>query len=159
MSFVWKADRPLRSEEQVAREVHEVSLARGLDEFASVLALMCIRQESTFWCPWNRKDPSSEKYAHDSESDDGRSVAYFQQQNGRAGEALPAGDRENWWGDLDTKLDLKRACTRSSSGERRLRRRWGTVPCSVIIDKFKAPMNCDPAPGLGKIDSVGVQRT
>ena len=91
MSFVWKAERPLRTEEQVAREVHVVSRSRNLDELATVLALMCIRQESNFWCPWNRADPSSEKYDHDSESNDGRSVGYFQQQNGRAGEALPAG--------------------------------------------------------------------
>lgn len=108
MSWVWKADQPLRSEEQVAREVHEVALARGLDDLASVLALMCIRQESGFWCPWNRADPSSEKYPHDSESDDGRSVGYFQQQNGVPGEN-PVG-RDNWWGDMSTRMDLKRSC-------------------------------------------------
>ena len=112
MSFVQGAfaDHPLRTEEQVAREVHEVSLARGLDELASVMALMCIRQESNFWCPWNRKDPSSENYPHDSESDDGRSVGYFQQQNGRAGDTLPPGDRDNWWGPMSSRMDLKRSC-------------------------------------------------
>lgn len=107
MSFVWKADRPLRTEEQVAREVHDVTLSRGLDEYASVLTLMGIRQESGFWCPWNRKDPSSEKYDHDSESDDGRSVAYLQQQNGRAGEVLPEGDRDNWWGPMSCRMNLQ----------------------------------------------------
>lgn len=111
MSFIQGAfaDHPLLSEEDIARQVHEVALARGLDDLATVLALMCIRQESNFWCPWNRKDPSSEHYAHDSESDDGRSVGYFQQQNGRAGEALPAGDRDNWWGDMASRMDLKRS--------------------------------------------------
>lgn len=107
MSFVWKADRPLLSEEEIARIVHQVSLERDLDELASVLALMCIRQESAFWCPWNRADPSSEKYPHDSESDDGRSVAYYQQQNGRAGEVLPPGDRDNWWGPMSCRMDLR----------------------------------------------------
>lgn len=107
MNFVWKADRPLLSEEEIARRVHGVSLARGLDEFASVLDLMCQRQESGFWCPWNRKDPSSEKYDHDSESDDGRSVGRHQQQNGRAGESLPAGDRDNWWGDMASRMGLE----------------------------------------------------
>jgi hypothetical protein len=75
MSFVWK--RPegrLRSPEQCALEILEVSRARRLNDFAAVLATMCVAQESDFWCPWNRKDPSSEEYDHDSESNDGRSV-------------------------------------------------------------------------------------
>lgn len=108
MSFIWK--RPegrLKSPQQVAREVYEVAREMGLDDFAAVLAVMCIAQESDFWCPWNRKDPSSQKYPHDSESDDGRSVAYLQQQNGRAGEVLPEGDRDNWWGPMSSRMDLK----------------------------------------------------
>lgn len=111
MSFVWK--RPegrLKSPEQVARECLEVATARGLDEFAAVLAVMCIAQESDFWCPWNAKDPSSQKYPHDSQSDDGRSVGYFQQQNGRAGETLPVRDRDNWWGPMAQRMDLKASC-------------------------------------------------
>lgn len=110
MSFVPGsfAEHPLRTPEQVAREVHEVSLSRGLDEFASVLALMCIAQESNFWCPWNRKDPISENYDHDSESDDGRSVGYLQQQNKVPGEN-PTGPGENWWGPMASRMDLKRA--------------------------------------------------
>ena len=107
MSFVWQADQRLKSEEEVAREVHSVSLARGLDELATVMAIMCIRQESNFWCPWNAKDPSSKNYPNDSQSDDGRSVAYFQQQNGRAGDTLPAGDRDNWWGPMSCRMDLR----------------------------------------------------
>ena len=110
MAFVWK--RPegrLRSPEQCAVEVLGVSRERRLNDFAAVLALMCVAQESDFWCPWNRKDPSSQKYAHDSESNDGRSVGYHQKQNGRAGEVLPDGDRDNWWGPMSSRMDLRRS--------------------------------------------------
>lgn len=109
MSFVWKAPQRLKSPEQVARELLEVAKARGLDEFAAVLATMCVAQESDFWCPANEKDPTSKNYPHDALSDDGRSVAYFQQQNGRAGDTLPAGDRDNWWGPMASRMDLKRS--------------------------------------------------
>lgn len=109
MSFVYKAAKPLRSEEDIARTVYQVALARKLDKLAAVLALMCIRQESAFWCPWNAKDPSSQKYPNDSQSDDGRSVGYYQQQNGRAGEVLPAGDRDNWWGDMASRMSLEKS--------------------------------------------------
>lgn len=108
MSWVWKAEKRLRTPEQVAREVHEVSLARNLDDLATVLALMCIRQESDFWCPWNAKDPTSKNYPHDSESDDGRSVGYLQQQNKVPGEN-PTGPGENWWGPMSSRMDLKRS--------------------------------------------------
>lgn len=107
MAFVWKADQRLKSPEQVARELLEVAKARGLDEFAAVLATMCVAQESDFWCPANEKDPSSKNYPHDALSNDGRSVAYFQQQNGRAGDTLPAGDRDDWWGSMASRMDLK----------------------------------------------------
>ena len=110
MAFVWKAPQRLRSPEQVARECLEVAKARELDELAAVLAVMCVAQESDFWCPWNAKDPSSQKYPHDSQSDDGRSVGYFQQQNGRVGENLPVGDRDNWWGPMAQRMDLKASC-------------------------------------------------
>lgn len=109
MSFVWKAPQRLKSPEQVARELVEVARERGLDEFAAVLATMCVAQESDFWCPANEKDPSSKNYPHDALSNDGRSVAYFQQQNGRAGDTLPAGDRDNWWGPMASRMDLKRS--------------------------------------------------
>lgn len=110
MAFVWK--RPagrLKTPELVAAELLEVAHARGLDDFAAVLAVMCVAQESDFWCPANNGDPSSKNYPHDSLSDDGRSVAYFQQQNGRAGDTLPAGDRDNWWGSMASRMDLKRS--------------------------------------------------
>jgi hypothetical protein len=84
------ADAPLRTREQIAREVHAVSLRRGLDELATVIALMTISTEvcandrngeRQWWCPFNRKDPQSEQFPHDSESDDGLSSGYFQQQS------------------------------------------------------------------------------
>ncbi|DAZ90363.1 peptidoglycan recognition protein family protein [Mycobacteroides abscessus] len=115
MSFVWLADKPLRSREEIAQIVHAVSLARGLDELASAMVLMCIDVEvgandrngkRQWWCPWNAKDPSSQKFPHDSESNDGRSVGYFQQQNGRAGEVLPVDDRDNWWGSMTSRMTL-----------------------------------------------------
>jgi hypothetical protein len=108
VSFVWKAPQRLKTPEQVAKECLEVALARGLDEFAAVLAVMCIAQESDFWCPANEKDPTSKNYPHDSLSDDGRSVAYFQQQNGVAGENPPA--NQNWWGPMSQRMDLKQSC-------------------------------------------------
>ena len=109
MSFVWKSPNGrLRTPETVAKECLEVAYSRDLDDLAAVLAVMCIAQESDFWCPWNAKDPVSKNYQFDSESDDGRSVGYFQQQNGVAGENPPAG--QNWWGSMDSRMDLKRSC-------------------------------------------------
>lgn len=108
MSFLWFADKPLRTREQVAREVHAVSLKRGLDEFATVLALMCIsvevgaqdtNGEQQYWCPWNEADPESKNYPYDSQSDDGRSVGYFQQQKGPQGEL--------WWGSSRDEMTLE----------------------------------------------------
>lgn len=106
MSFVWKAAQRLRSPEQVARELLEVAREMGLEEFAAVLATMCVAQESDFWCPANENDPSSKNYPHDSLSDDGRSVAYFQQQNKVPGEN-PTGPGENWWGPMASRMDLR----------------------------------------------------
>lgn len=107
MSFVWFAEKPLRTREQIAREVHAVSLERGLDELATVLALMCIavevgaqdtNGEQQWWCPWNEADPESKMYSFDSQSDDGRSVGYFQQQKGPNGEP--------WWGSTRDEMTL-----------------------------------------------------
>jgi hypothetical protein len=107
VSFVWKRpEGPLLSEEEIARRVHGVSLKRGLDEYASVLALMGIRQESGFWCPWNAADPSSKNYPFDSQSDDGRSVGYLQQQNRNAD---PADDATDWWGSMASRMTLELA--------------------------------------------------
>jgi len=108
MSFISFNNQPLRTREEIAREVHAVSLRRGLDELATVIALMTIATEvgshGQWWCPWNAKDPTSNNYPHDSESDDGRSVGYFQQQNGRAGETVTGGD--NWWGSMQSRMTL-----------------------------------------------------
>lgn len=114
MSFVSFNDRPLRTREEIAREVHAVSMRRGLDELATVIALMTIATEvgdhGQWWCPWNAKDPTSKNYPHDSESNDGRSVGYFQQQNGRAGETVTGSD--NWWGSMQSRMTLDLAADR-----------------------------------------------
>ena len=82
MSFISFSNQPLFTREEIAQRVHAVSVTRGLDELATVIALMTIATEvganGHWWCPWNAKDPSSQNYPHDSESDDGRSVGYFQ---------------------------------------------------------------------------------
>lgn len=107
MSFTWFADKPLRSREQIAREVHAVSLARGLDELATVICLMTVSTEvgaeddngdRQWWCPINRKDPTSIPHEHDSESDDGFSSGYLQQQLSGPG-VTPAWGWGGKWGD------------------------------------------------------------
>ncbi len=45
MRLVWLADVPLKSREQIARKFHVVSPRRGLDELATVIALMTISTE------------------------------------------------------------------------------------------------------------------
>lgn len=109
MSFTWFADKPLRTREQVAREVHAVSLARGLDELATVICLMAVSTEvgaddedgnRQWWCPINRKDPTSVPYEHDSESNDGYSSGYLQQQLSGPG-ITPAWGWGGLWGDRE----------------------------------------------------------
>src|SRR6476659_1629844 len=104
-NFTSFGDRPLRTREQIAREVHAVSLRRRLDELATVISLMTISTEvghndrngeRQWWCPFNRKDPQSEQFPHDSQSDDGLSSGYFQQQVSRPG----APGRPWGWGGL-----------------------------------------------------------
>lgn len=111
MSFTSFNGRPLHTREEIARAVHAVALRRGLDELATVIALMTIATEAgsqgQWWCPCNAKDPTSRNYPHDSEADDGRSVGYFQQQNGRAGEVVTGGD--NWWGTMQSRMTLELA--------------------------------------------------
>lgn len=109
MSFTWFADQPLRTREQVAREVHAVSLARGLDELATVLCLMGIStevgtgtgEERQWWCPANDRVPATKNYPNDSRSDDNRSSGYLQQQPGPNGEP--------WWGTPEDMMTLPRA--------------------------------------------------
>lgn len=109
MSFTWFAAQPLRTREQIAREVHAVALARGLDELATVIALMTISTEvgtgtgdnRKWWCPANDRVPATKNYPHDSKSDDNRSSGYFQQQPGPNGEP--------WWGTPQDMMTLSRA--------------------------------------------------
>ncbi|BDY31431.1 hypothetical protein hbim_05383 [Mycolicibacterium mageritense] len=109
MSFTWFADKPLHTREEVARIVHTVSRGRGLDELATVIALMTISTEvgtgtgddRQWWCPANDRVPATKNYAHDSKSDDNRSSGYFQQQPGPNGEP--------WWGTPEDMMTLSRA--------------------------------------------------
>lgn len=85
----------------MAVEVAAVAQRRGLDDLATVMALMCIAVETGFWCPANQADPESLDYPHDSLSDDNRSVGYFQQQKGPAGQL--------WWGPTRDMMSLPAA--------------------------------------------------
>lgn len=108
MSFTGFDPKPLRTREEIAREVHEVSLRRNLDELATVIALMTISTEvgaadangnRQWWCPANpTNDPETMQFEHDSTSDDNRSSGYFQQQPGPNGEA--------WWGTAKQRMTL-----------------------------------------------------
>jgi len=111
MSFTWfRPEGPLRTREQIAREVHAVSLARGLDELATVIALMTVSTEvgandrdgnRQWWCPANDRVPATRDFEHDSKSDDNRSSGYFQQQPGPNGEP--------WWGTPENMMTLSQA--------------------------------------------------
>jgi len=108
MSFTHFDAQPLRTREEIAREVHAVSLRRGLDELATVIALMTISTEvgaadaqgnRQWWCPANPdNDPPTTAFPHDSTSDDSRSSGYFQQQPGPNG--------EHWWGTAEQRMTL-----------------------------------------------------
>lgn len=110
MSFTRFDSKPMRTREQVALEVHQVSLARGLNELATVIALMAISTEvgaedengeRQWWCPANRRVPATFTFPHDSESDDSLSSGYLQQQPGPNGEL--------WWGTAEDMMTLPRA--------------------------------------------------
>jgi N-acetylmuramoyl-L-alanine amidase len=111
MSFTSFAAKPLRTREEIARDVHAVSLRRGLDELATVIALMTISTEvgaadangnRQWWCPANpTNDSETAQFEHDSTSDDSRSSGYFQQQPGPNGEA--------WWGTAKQRMTLAEA--------------------------------------------------
>lgn len=100
MSFISFNPRPQLTREQIAQQVLDVALARGLDKLAAVIALMTIAVESgangEYWCPANGADPGSFNFPHDSESNDGRSVGYFQQQS-------------PWWGTIENEMTLAQA--------------------------------------------------
>ena len=78
MSFVWFADKPLNTREQIAPEVPAVSLGRRLDELATVITHMTISTEVGYndsngqrqwWCPWSPADPQTKNFQFDSESE------------------------------------------------------------------------------------------
>lgn len=77
-----------------------IKLVDGLNPFdkrgACICAGMCVSAESDFWLPWNAAEPTSKNYEFDSESDDGRSVGYCQQQTGPDGEL--------WWGPVSQEM-------------------------------------------------------
>jgi len=97
---------PLLSREEIARRIHAVSLKRDLDALATVIALMTVSTEvgandengnRQWWCPANpTNEPTSVNFAHDSTSNDGRSVGYFQQQT-------------PWWGTVQDEMTLESA--------------------------------------------------
>lgn len=107
MSFIWQADQPLRTPEQVAKVIYDTAVSMGLDEFYAHCALACVAVESDYWCPWNPGDPTSQNYPFDSESNDGRSVGYYQQQNAVPGENPPTAT--NWWGPMSDRMTLENA--------------------------------------------------
>lgn len=102
MSFISFDPQPQLTRQQIAAQVLEVALARGLDKLAAVIALMTIAVESgangEYWCPANPAEPDSynDAWPHDSESNDGRSVGYFQQQT-------------PWWGTIENEMTLAQA--------------------------------------------------
>lgn len=111
----------LQDDPQLTREQVMATLIQVADELdmpdkrgAAVIAGMIVSQESgvengappherRFWCPANPADQESLGIQHDSLSDDGRSVGYFQQQKGPNGEL--------WWGSTASEMDLHSAAT------------------------------------------------
>lgn len=110
MNFVWKANNRLLTPEQVAKVIYDVAVARGLGKVYAHCATACVAVESDFWCPWNAADPSSKNFPYDSQSDDGRSVGYYQQQNAVAG-PVPS-PQNDWWGPMSSRMDLAQATDR-----------------------------------------------
>jgi hypothetical protein len=105
MSFTWKADQRLRSPEEVAKVIYDIATSMGLPKVYAVATIAGVTVESDFWCPWNPADPSSQQFPFDSESDDGRSVGYLQQQNGAAG-PVPS-PQNDWWGPMSSRMSLE----------------------------------------------------
>lgn len=117
MSFTeFLQDDPQLTREQVMATLIQVADDLGLPDQrgAALIAGMIISQEvgvedddppneRRFWCPANNADPESLNCQHDSLSDDGRSVGYFQQQKGPDGEL--------WWGTTQSEMALSSAAT------------------------------------------------
>lgn len=117
MSFTkFLQDDPLLTREQVMATL--IQIADELDmpdkRGAAVVCGMAISvevgvpdndppKEIRFWCPANHADQESFNYPHDSESDDGRSCGYLQQQKSASG-AL-------WWGTTEQEMNLHSAAS------------------------------------------------
>lgn len=106
------AKTPLQTREQIAVRVHKVSLARGLDQLATVLCCMGIDIEvgaddaggnPQWWCPANPAYAPTMQFPHDSLSDDSRSSGYLQQQPGPPPAYAP------WWGSASDMMTLETA--------------------------------------------------
>lgn len=91
---------PMRTREQVMTDVWAVCQELNVGERGALIVGMTIAQEAgdrsgdppnntRWWCPFNRKDPQTEQFDHDSESNDGYSSGYLQQQS-------PPG-KGSWW--------------------------------------------------------------
>lgn len=117
MSFTtFLQDGPLLTREQVMATLIQVAheLSMPDERGACIIAGITVSQEvgvkdndppyeRRFWCPANHADEESFGFAHDSESNDGRSVGYFQQQKGPNGEL--------WWGTTSQEMDLHSSAT------------------------------------------------
>lgn len=125
MSFTeFLQDDPLLTREQVMSTLIQVASEQAMPDQrgAAIVAGITVSQECgiadgdapfarRFWCPANPADAESVRtnpdgtpvYPHDSMSNDGRSVGYFQQQKGPNGEL--------WWGTTASEMDLHSAAT------------------------------------------------
>jgi hypothetical protein len=115
MSFVeFLQDDPLLTREQVMQTLSQVANELDMPDKrgACVIAGMTVSQEvgvndndppfeRRFWCPANHADEQSFNYPHDSISNDGRSVGYFQQQRGP--------QFQEWWGPVSSEMNLHSA--------------------------------------------------
>lgn len=101
MSFVrLSASGPLRTRDQIMAVIWDIAQEFDLSPRAALIAGITVAQEvgdkssdpannTRWWCPFNAKDPQTEQFDHDSESNDGWSSGYWQQQS-------PPG-RGSWW--------------------------------------------------------------
>lgn len=117
MSFVeFLQDDPLLTREQVMQMLIQVADELDMPDRrgAAIVAGITVSQEAgvndndppyahRFWCPANHADEESFNYPHDSVSDDGLSVGYFQQQKSETGDL--------WWGPTSSEMDLHSAAT------------------------------------------------
>lgn len=98
MSFTWKGTK-LYSYEAGAKTIIDVGRSMGITPKGITMAIACVRVEADFWLPGNLADPcyrdNKSAYRHDSESNDGLSSGWYQQQMSKPGVDRPWG-----WGGL-----------------------------------------------------------